>query len=39
MNTNKEVIMKDEKVKASVGADENLQEALDRKSTRLNSSH
>ena len=28
MNINKEVIMKDEKVKASVGADEKLQDAL-----------
>ena len=28
MNINKEVIMKDDKVKASAGADENLQEAL-----------
>jgi len=28
MNINKEVIMKDDKVKASVGADEKLQDAL-----------
>ena len=28
MNINKEVIMKDEKIKASVGADEKLQDAL-----------
>ena len=28
MNTNKEVIMKDEKIKASAGADEKLQDAL-----------